>query len=46
MNSAFIKGRPAVVQAKGAQLRAARGEIEAAIFLSKGDAPKGRLVKR
>jgi hypothetical protein len=46
VNSAFIKGQPAVVQAKEAQLPAARAEIEAAIFRSKGDAPEGRLAKR
>ena len=45
MNSA-IKGQPAVVQAKEAQLRAARAEIEALSSEGKVDAPKGRLTKR
>ena len=39
MNSAFIKGQLAVVQAKEARLRAARAEIEAAIFRGQGQTP-------
>ena len=46
MNSAFIKCQLAVVQAKEARLRAARAEIEAAIFRGHGQTPlRGALAK-